>query len=74
VAAGMLRALPLRGAEAGRTYAYARRAGRELSAAARDLVGLLEGENGDQGSGIGGAGGPPPPPRTPQPGSPTPDP
>ena len=42
VAAGTLRALSLHGAEAGRTYAYARRAGRELSAAARDLVALLE--------------------------------
>jgi DNA-binding transcriptional LysR family regulator len=41
VAAGNLRALPLRGADDSRTYAYARRSGRELSAAAHDLVGLL---------------------------------
>jgi DNA-binding transcriptional LysR family regulator len=41
VAAGTLRALPLHGGDAGRTYAYARRAGRELSAAAHDLVALL---------------------------------
>jgi len=44
VAANTLCALPLRGAEAARTYAYARRAGRELSAAARDLVTILEEE------------------------------
>lgn len=42
VAAGNLRALALRGADDTRTYAYARRAGRELSAAARGLVELLE--------------------------------
>jgi DNA-binding transcriptional LysR family regulator len=47
VAAGTLRALPLRGAEARRTYAYAQRIGRELSAAARDLVTLLEEEKRD---------------------------
>jgi DNA-binding transcriptional LysR family regulator len=41
VAAGTLRALPLHGGDAGRTYAYAHRAGRELSAAAHDLVALL---------------------------------
>ena len=41
VAAGNLCALPLRGADDSRTYAYARRIGRELSAAAQDLVGLL---------------------------------
>ncbi len=44
IAAGTLCALQLRGAETARTYAYARRAGRELSAAARDLVTLLEGQ------------------------------
>jgi DNA-binding transcriptional LysR family regulator len=42
VAAGNLRSLALRGAEAGRTYAYAQRIGRGLSSAARDLVALLE--------------------------------
>ena len=41
VAAGILYALRLRVAETGRTYASARRAARELSAAARDLVALL---------------------------------
>jgi LysR family transcriptional regulator, low CO2-responsive transcriptional regulator len=41
VAAGNLCALALRGADDSRTYAYARRAGRELSAAARGLVALL---------------------------------
>jgi DNA-binding transcriptional LysR family regulator len=41
VAAGNLRALALRGADDTRTYAYARLAGRELSAAARGLVALL---------------------------------
>jgi DNA-binding transcriptional LysR family regulator len=42
MAAGTLCVLSLRGAEVARTYAYARRAGRALSAAARDLVLLLE--------------------------------
>jgi DNA-binding transcriptional LysR family regulator len=42
IAAGNLRALALRGADDTRTYAYARRAGRELSAAARELMALLE--------------------------------
>jgi DNA-binding transcriptional LysR family regulator len=42
VAAGNLRALALRGADDSRTYAYAYRSGRELSAAASDLVALLE--------------------------------
>ena len=41
VAAGNLCTLALRGADDTRTYAYARRAGRELSAAARGLVALL---------------------------------
>jgi DNA-binding transcriptional LysR family regulator len=41
VAAGSLRALSLNGADNRRTYAYAHRLGRELSAAAKDLVGLL---------------------------------
>jgi len=42
IAAGNLRALALHGADDTRTYAYAHRAGRELSAAARGLVALLE--------------------------------
>jgi LysR family transcriptional regulator, low CO2-responsive transcriptional regulator len=42
VAAGNLRALALGGADDTRTYAYARRAGRELSAAASGIVELLE--------------------------------
>jgi len=41
VAAGSLCALPLRGANPERTYAYAYREGRNLSIAARDLVELL---------------------------------
>ena len=41
--AGNLRSLALRGADDTRTYAYARRAGRELSAAGRELVALLVG-------------------------------
>jgi len=41
VAAGNLHALALRGADDTRTYAYARLAGRELSAAAQGLVALL---------------------------------
>ncbi|KPV47898.1 LysR family transcriptional regulator, partial [Kouleothrix aurantiaca] len=41
VAQGNLRALPLRGADNTRTYNYARRAGRALSAAAEGLVALL---------------------------------
>jgi DNA-binding transcriptional LysR family regulator len=41
VAAGNLHALALRGADDTRTYAYAHRAGRALSAAARELVALL---------------------------------
>ncbi|HEX9370140.1 MAG TPA: LysR family transcriptional regulator [Roseiflexaceae bacterium] len=41
VAAGDLVALPLRGADDTRTYAYARRAGPPLSGAAEDLVALL---------------------------------
>jgi DNA-binding transcriptional LysR family regulator len=41
VAAGNLYALPLLGADTQRTYAYARREGHELSAAAQDLVELL---------------------------------
>jgi DNA-binding transcriptional LysR family regulator len=43
VAAGNLRALELHGGEASRTYAYARRRGRELSSAAEGLVALLRG-------------------------------
>jgi DNA-binding transcriptional LysR family regulator len=42
VAAGSLHVLPLLGADSSRAYAYARREGHELSAAARDLVGILE--------------------------------
>jgi DNA-binding transcriptional LysR family regulator len=42
IAAGNLRALALRGADDTRTYSYARRIGRELSAAAQGLVALLE--------------------------------
>lgn len=42
VAAGNLRALALRGGDDRRAYAYARRRGRALSAAAGDLVGMLE--------------------------------
>jgi DNA-binding transcriptional LysR family regulator len=42
VAAGNLCALALSGADDARTYNYARRAGRELSAAALELVKLLE--------------------------------
>jgi len=42
VAAGNLCTLALRGADDTRTYYYARRAGRELSAAAQGLVALLE--------------------------------
>jgi DNA-binding transcriptional LysR family regulator len=42
VAAGTLRALPLRGAESARTYAYAQHSGRQLSAAAADLAALLD--------------------------------
>lgn len=41
VAAGNLRALALRGADDSRTYAYARRRGRELSTAAEELVQLI---------------------------------
>jgi DNA-binding transcriptional LysR family regulator len=41
VAAGNLHALALRGADTTRTYAYARRAGWDLSAAAQGLVALL---------------------------------
>jgi LysR family transcriptional regulator, low CO2-responsive transcriptional regulator len=44
IAAGNLRALALRGADDTRTYAYAQRSGRELSAAAADLVALLSAE------------------------------
>jgi DNA-binding transcriptional LysR family regulator len=42
IAAGNLRALTLRGADDTRTYSYARRIGRELSAASQGLVTLLE--------------------------------
>jgi DNA-binding transcriptional LysR family regulator len=42
VADGSLRVLPLLGVDSSRAYAYACREGRELSAAARDLVALLE--------------------------------
>jgi DNA-binding transcriptional LysR family regulator len=42
VAAGNLCMLPLHGVDTQRSYAYARREGHELSAAARDLVALLE--------------------------------
>jgi DNA-binding transcriptional LysR family regulator len=42
VAAGNLVALALRGGDDARTYAYARHAGRAISAAAEDLVKLLE--------------------------------
>jgi DNA-binding transcriptional LysR family regulator len=42
VAGGMLCALPLRGGDDARAYNYARRSGRGLSPAARDLVELLQ--------------------------------
>jgi DNA-binding transcriptional LysR family regulator len=42
IAAGNLCALPLQGADTRRTYAYACREGHELSAAARDLIALLQ--------------------------------
>jgi LysR family transcriptional regulator, low CO2-responsive transcriptional regulator len=42
VASGMLYALPLHGGDDARTYNYARRTGRGLSSAARELVQLLE--------------------------------
>jgi DNA-binding transcriptional LysR family regulator len=41
VAAGTLRTLPVRGVDTSRTYAYAQRAGRGLSTAARDLIAFL---------------------------------